>query len=671
MNVNKPKSSGTPEPIKPAPPVTTASPPPPIKPLFRGIDWFAFGATALLVFLGYLWTLAPDLTLEDSGELATASMYAGIPHPPGYPVWTIYTWLFTKLPISNIAYRVGLSSAFAGALACGLVALMVSRGSSMIIEGVAELRNIARQIENWICIVSGFVAGMLIGFNGFMWSQSVIVEVYTLSVLSLAGVLACMMRWIYAPHQNRYLYLAFFLFGICFNNHQSLLVVALGLEVAVFAVRPKLARDLFFWNTIIYLGGLVLRSMDLLSVLTDNTPLFIIYNLIGIASLIAWGYLAFKTKKSGLEFARDFTMVGMIGYLLGVFAHVTAYTTAFEFKTGLFVFFNIIGLGVTAAFVFLTLRTRGLGTEWLGALASGAAWAVGAAFYLYMPLASMSNPPLNWGYPRIVSGFFHAFTRGQYERIHPTEKLWTFIQQLWMYLQGAVDEFNLVYLLLALVPFFFWKRMEKRERAWLTGLTATYLCLSVFLLILLNPGTDRQSRDLNKVFFTASHVMIAMGVGYGLTLIAGMLLVNFERWRRWIFLGGLVGAGIGAVYVAIKHIEVANPLVHYTAIFAMLLPLAIAVVMYLSRTQNSWKALLALFTIMPLWSIMAHWEENEQRGHLFGFWFGHDMFTPPFTSDKDGQPIYPEMTRDAVLYGGTDPGRFNPTYMIFCESFIP
>jgi len=29
------------------------------------------------------------------------------------------------------------------------------------------------------------------------------------------------------------------------------------------------------------------------------------------------------------------------------------------------------------------------------------------------------------------------------------------------------------------------------------------------------------------------------------------------------------------------------------------------------------------------------------------------------------------MTKDAVLYGGTDPGRFCPTYMIFCDSFIP
>src|SRR5690348_8602859 len=55
---------------------------------------FAFLATALIVGVGYWLTLAPDLTLEDSGELAVAAHYAGVPHAPGYPVWTLYTWLF-------------------------------------------------------------------------------------------------------------------------------------------------------------------------------------------------------------------------------------------------------------------------------------------------------------------------------------------------------------------------------------------------------------------------------------------------------------------------------------------------------------------------------------------------------------------------------------------------
>jgi len=80
------------------------------------------------------------------------------------------------------------------------------------------------------------------------------------------------------------------------------------------------------------------------------------------------------------------------------------------------------------------------------------------------------------------------------------------------------------------------------------------------------------------------------------------------------------------------------------------------------------KLYLAMVALIPLQSIFGHWAENELRGHLFGYWYGHDMFTPPFT-ESDGQPIYPEMSENAILFGGTDPGRFNPTYMIFAESF--
>jgi tetratricopeptide (TPR) repeat protein len=657
-----------------AKPVTAAPPSAPVHvaPLFRRIDWFTFGITTVLVFIGYWLTLAPDMTLEDSGELAVASMYAGVPHPPGYPVWTIFTWFFTLIPYSNIAWRVGLSSAVAGALSCGLVALMVSRGSSMIMEGIAELKQIARTWENRICIVSGFVAGMLIGFNGFMWSQAVIVEVYTLSVLSLAGVLVCLMRWIYAPHQRRYLYLAFFWFGITFNNHQSLLVVAIGLEVAIFAAAPRLGRDLFFWNVLIYLGGLVGKSMGLVNVLSDNTPLLVIYHLVGLASLVTWIYLLFKTRKSGLELARDFAMVAVLGYILVIFGHITNYVTYFEHKTGAFVLFNIFGLGLVGAFVYLILQTTRLGREWLSALYCGGAWMVGAAFYLYMPLASMSNPPLNWGYPRTVGGFFHAFTRGQYEKIHPTTSAVTFVKQIGMYIGGAMEEFNLIYLLIGLIPLVFYKRMQQRERAWVMGLGAIYLCLSLFLLILLNPAPDRQARDLNKVFFTASHVLIAMGIGYGLTLIASVLVMQYERYRRWV-LGGIGVAFLVAVYgVADAYASTENPLVHYTAIVTLVLAIVALAAMWVARYASTppLKILLAVFVVMPVWSIMSHWEENEQRGHRFGYWFGHDMFTPPFKW-PDGKPIYPEMTRDAVLFGGTDPGRFNPTYMIFCESFIP
>src|SRR5437867_66217 len=324
-------AAGAAPPAKPVAPVVPVVPLH-VPPLFRRIDWISFIITFLLTFAGYLYTLAPDLTLEDCGELATGSFYAGVPHPPGYPVWTVYSWIFTWLvPIGNIAYRVAISSAFAGALACGLVAMMVSRGSSMIMEGIAELRSIEKRFENALCLVCGFVAGVVIGFNGFMWSQAVIVEVYTLSALSMVGVLACMLRWIYAPHQRRYLYLAFFLFGICVNNHQSLIVIVLGMEIAVLFAAPRMARNLFFWNTVCYVGVLFLMGQDMVPVLKENGPLLLIFNLIGIGSFIIWVILLVSTRITWFEFLRDFLLVTAFAYCGLLFLSVTHFVTAFEY----------------------------------------------------------------------------------------------------------------------------------------------------------------------------------------------------------------------------------------------------------------------------------------------------------------------------------------------------
>ncbi|MBA4147861.1 MAG: DUF2723 domain-containing protein [Verrucomicrobia bacterium] len=606
---------------KSAPAAATTSSPLKIPALFRKIDWWAFAVSTLLVFIGYLLTIAPDVTLEDSGELAVGSMYAGVPHPPGYPVWTLYTWFFTKiLPFSNIAWRVAMASAVAGALACGLIALVVSRGSSMMMESITSLKGIERRWESAICFVSGIVAAMLMGFNGYMWSQSVIVEVYSLSVLSLMGMICCLMRWIYAPQQNRYLYWAFFLFGICLTNHMSLLVAAMGIQLVVAASNKKLGRDMFLGNSIIYIVLLFVLKESFVG----KASMFFLFNLIGVGSVLACGWLIFKTQ-------------------------------------------SIL-------------------TEWKVVLISALAFLLGCAFYFYMPLASMTNPPMNWGYARTAEGFMHALLRGQYGSISPTNNLMSFFGQLGIYVEGAMEEFHLVYLLIGLVPFFFYRLMQKRERSWLIGLSGLFFCLSVIMLILLNPTPDRQSRDLNKVFFTASHTIVAMGVGYGLSLLAAYLLTQYEKVRRFALIGGAIAVAvslytlasvvsetfpeqsiIGGLSRTFQHGE--NILTIFSALFLVVLTSVFVGVIILSRSRVLLVPILGIFLLFPVHSVISHWQDNEQRGHLFGYWFGHDMFTPPFET-AEGKSIYPEMAKDAILFGGTDPGRFNPTYMIFCESFI-
>src|SRR5215471_11594720 len=309
-----PKPGAAPAP-KTTPPVSK------VTPLFRKTDWLTCFITFAVVWVGYYLTMAPELTLEDSGELATGSFYAGIPHPPGYPVWTIYTWLWTVLvPIKNVAWRVALGEATSGALAAGLLSLLVSRGSSMLMEGIDELKGLSNRWERAICLVSGFVAGMLLGFNGFMWSQSVIVEVYAFGVASFMIVLLCLLRWIYAPHQRRYLYYALFFHGLCFTNHQTLIVAAMGIEIAIAAANYRMGRNLFLWNSIVYLAGLILKSEHMLTTLDQNPAVFVIFNVVGVCSIIAYFWFSYLTSETFPEFCLDAAQASFVLLVAGAIA---------------------------------------------------------------------------------------------------------------------------------------------------------------------------------------------------------------------------------------------------------------------------------------------------------------------------------------------------------------
>jgi len=635
-----------------------AAPAAPLKvaPMFRPTDWLTLAITFGVIWIIYLFTLAPEQTLEDSGELCTGAFYAGIPHPPGYPFWSVYAWFWTAiLPFGNVAWRVEVGESFAAAMGCGLLALMVSRGSSMLIEGIEVIKGLPRQWENSICGISGFVAGTLLGLDVFMWSESVVINRISLfGVPWLIAVLACMMRWMYAPQQRRYLYLAMFLYGLCATVHQTLLLSAMGIEVAIALASPRLGRDMFLANSLVYLGGLMCMS---------TVPA--LQNMSSIEQML----------------------------------------------------FHIVGIGSILACGWLAIETKGLCSEWKAVILMGLAWVVGVSVYFYEPISGMTDPPMQWGYPRTVEGFFHALSRGQYETIHGSNifsdpKKFAF--QLGYIVTGLSESFSWVYMFIGLLPFAFLLKMHKRERSWIIGLTSIYFCLSVLLVILIDVSPDRSSTDLNKVFFTASHGLFAIMIGYGLTLMAAYTATHYQKVRPWGFLTGGVAVilavfclkeAAGTLYHGPAGVVNLSELPHYIAlafdkdqyglpIFANLIllafPIGLICAFLVYRQRGPVLIMLCLFAIMPLWSGLSHWYKSEQHNHWFGFWFGHDMFTPPFTDPKTGKLsydndlratllkdpankdlVYPEMDRNTILFGGTDPGRFCPTYSIFCDSFIP
>jgi len=78
------------------------------------------GALAL-----YGRTLAPDVLVGDSGEFQFTGPILGIPHPTGYPLYTLLGKAWSLLPLGTVAYRINLSSACYLAAAVGLLAWLI------------------------------------------------------------------------------------------------------------------------------------------------------------------------------------------------------------------------------------------------------------------------------------------------------------------------------------------------------------------------------------------------------------------------------------------------------------------------------------------------------------------------------------------------------------------
>src|SRR6266699_5321420 len=84
------------------------------------------GAVFLVALVVYSWTLAPTVTLTDSGELVVAAYGLGVAHPPGFPLWVMLAHLASLVPFGSVAVRVNFSSALFGSLACAMVVLVVA-----------------------------------------------------------------------------------------------------------------------------------------------------------------------------------------------------------------------------------------------------------------------------------------------------------------------------------------------------------------------------------------------------------------------------------------------------------------------------------------------------------------------------------------------------------------
>ncbi len=180
----------------------------------------AAGVVALAV---YAWTMAPDVTLVDSGELILAARDLGVAHPPGMPLWVLLAHLATRVPWGSVAQRVNAFSALCAAAATACAAL-AARAALDRPAAAAEAR------DSWRATVPSWTASLGLAFCWSLWDYATVAEVYALNLALLAAILLLMLLW-RRRADDRWLLAAAALFGLALGVHH----VTIGLALPAFA----------------------------------------------------------------------------------------------------------------------------------------------------------------------------------------------------------------------------------------------------------------------------------------------------------------------------------------------------------------------------------------------------------------------------------------------------
>lgn len=230
------------------------------------IDRIMATAIGLVALVTYLITLAPSVSFWDSGEYITTSWTAGVPHPPGVPLFVLLgrfsTIIFSFLPA--VAARVNLLCALAGASTMALLTRLVQRWGNRM--GFSP---------SWYRPMS-VLAGLIAAFSYSIWRNSNATETYATALLLTFVILWSFDCWIekYAEKKHRkgikdhggwgearYLLLISYLIILAVANHGSVPFIAgppMLVMYLIYAFRKKTDIWKRSWFILTILGLVVL-----------------------------------------------------------------------------------------------------------------------------------------------------------------------------------------------------------------------------------------------------------------------------------------------------------------------------------------------------------------------------------------------------------------------------
>jgi hypothetical protein len=137
----------------------------------------------------------------------------------------------------------------------------------------------------------------------------------------------------------------------------------------------------------------------------------------------------------------------------------------------------------------------------------------GLLFSFLSAVLSMTNPPMNWGYPRTEEGFSHVLSRGQFDSFHLVGDVSQLVAQMSEYGVDLLRDVGPMYLIAALGTLAFWRRAPVEVRRWIGGMWVMWIVVTVISVAALNIE-GREIANARALFGPANAVlMILAGCG--------------------------------------------------------------------------------------------------------------------------------------------------------------
>lgn len=166
----------------------------------------------------------------DAGDLVTAAFTLGVPHPPGFPLYTFLGWLLSRIPYSTYAWRISLLSSIPMAMGLGLAFL-----------------NFKTLLKN---TTAALIVTAALGFSYLYWLYAIVPEVFALNFFFINLLLGLFFK--YRKRQEiKYFYKFALTLGLALTHHQTILLTAAVL--IFFLIKDK---DLKISRRAAVLGGL-------------------------------------------------------------------------------------------------------------------------------------------------------------------------------------------------------------------------------------------------------------------------------------------------------------------------------------------------------------------------------------------------------------------------------